>query len=151
MSSNSVVLNTGRQMTVNTDLTKIFVWNNRYENMPFEYDNDTYDDVTIPAGTLMGRIGATQKVVPLESGASDGSEYPVGVLAQDVVILAGDEFDGTVSVCVAGDVNESKVIFDGSDDMDTLVSDRSLRDRIAADTVGIKLVVSDELTGTDNQ
>jgi len=151
VSTNSVSLNTGQQAIIQQDLGKIFVWNNRYENMPYEYENDTYDDVTIPAGTLMGRIGATQKVVPLESGASDGSQYPVGVLAADVVILAGETYDGTVSVCVAGDVVESKVLFDGSDDMDTLVSSRSLRDRIAADTVGIKLVVTTELSGADNE
>jgi hypothetical protein len=35
--------------------------------------------------------------------------------------------------------------------MDTVISARTIRDRIGADTVGIKLVGETELTGYDNQ
>lgn len=147
MSSNSIVLNTGQQAIVNFDVSKIFVWNNRYEKA--DYTNSGYDDVVLAAGTLMGRVSATQEIIPLASGASDGSQYPVGVLAQDITVEGG----ATVSlyICVAGDVVEDKVILDGSDTLSTVISGRSIRDRIAADTVGIKLVPSTELTGYDNQ
>lgn len=151
MSENAITLNTGQQAIITTDLGKIFVWNNRYDKFNYEYENDSYDDVTIPAGTLMGKIAADNVVVPLASGASDGSQYPVGVLAADVVILAGETFDGEITLCVAGDVVESKVILDGSDTMDTVISARTIRDRIGADTVGIKLVESTEMTGYDNE
>lgn len=136
---------------IKSDTTKIFVWDNRYEDGTFDYTNSTYDDVTIPAGTLMGRISADQKLAQLASGASDGSQYPVGILAEDVVVEAGESISNTVSVCVAGDVDETKIVFDGSDDLDTVVSGRSLRDRIGADTVGIKLVGGDQLTAYDNE
>lgn len=147
----TVALNTGQQAIVTTDLTKIFVWGNRYERGAFEYVNSTYDDVTIPAGTVMGRVLVGQALKQLASGASDGSQYPVGVLAEDLTVLAGETFDGNVWICVSGDVDETKLVFDGSDDLDTEVSGRSLRDRLASDTVGIKLVAGDQLTATDNE
>lgn len=147
----SVVSNTGNMAIVQNDLTKIFVWNNRYENGTFEYTNSTYDDVTIQKGSVIGRVLADQTLVLLESGASDGSQYPVGVLAEDIVVEAGESYSATASICVAGDVDESKLNFQGSDDLDTEVSGRSLRDRLASDTVGIKLVGGDQLTAQDNE
>lgn len=148
MSENNTVLNNGQQAITNYDVTKIFVWNNRYDKADYT-NSDLYDPVTLKAGTLLGRIAATGEVVPLKSGASDGSQYPVGILAQDVTVEEGDTVE--VSYCVAGDVVEAKVILDGSDTMDTIISSRTIRDRIAADTVGIKLVGEDQLTGNDNQ
>jgi len=150
MSTIVTTLNTGQQATFDTDLSKIFLWGNRYAKFPYAKTNSTYDDFTLPAGTLMGRISGTNKVIPLASGASDGSKFPVGVLAADVVVLAGESFDGEISLCVAGDVNEDLVLLDGSDTLDTVISDRTLRDRIGADTVGIVLKAVDELTKADN-
>lgn len=146
MSQNTIVLNTGQQAIINTDLSKIFVGNNRTETANFT--NDTYDDITLQAGTLMGRIAATNEITPLTSGASDGSQFPVGVLNQTRVVEAGDTVN--VAICVSGDVVESKVILQGSDTMNTVISGRTIKDRIGADTVGIKLVGSNELTDFDN-
>lgn len=146
MSSNNIVLNTGQQAIINTDLSKIFVGNNRTETA--NYTNDTYDDVILTAGTLMGRISATNEITPLTSAAVDGSQFPVGVLNQTRVVEAGETV--TVAICVSGDVVESKVILQGADVMTTVISGRTIKDRIGADTVGIKLVGSNELTDYDN-
>ena len=97
----------------------------------------------------MGRITASLKLVPVASAAVDGSQFPVGVLKTQVSDLA-DATDATVNVCISGDVVESKVILDGADTMDTIIDARPIKDRIAADTMGIKLVDSFELTGVDN-
>lgn len=148
MSTQEVTLNTGNQLNVNTDSTKIFVWDNRYATGT-STTNSTYDDVTILAGTLLGKVSASQLVKALASGASDGSQYPVGILKEDTVIPAGDS--AVLTFCVEGDVVESKVVLDPSDTMATVISGRSIRDRIGADTVGIKLVGQDQLTGTDNE
>lgn len=147
MSTNTIVLNNGQQAIVNRDLSKIFVWNNRYEKA--NYTNSTYDTVELATGTLMGRISATQEVVPHDASASDGSQYPVGVLAGDYSVEEGDTVE--VYFCVAGDVVANKVILASGDTLSTVISGRSIRDRIAADTVGVKLIESTELTGTDNQ
>lgn len=145
----TVASNTGQMAIINSDTTKIFVGNNRYETATLEYTAS--GDTTFAAGTLIGRVSADQKLLPLASGASDGSQFPVGILVEPLTILDGVTFSDTVTICVAGDVDETKLSFDGSDDLDTVVSGRSLRDRIASDTVGIMLVSGDQLTGTDNQ
>ena len=147
MSTNNQVLNTGQQATTNYDLSKIFIWDNRYSKA--NYTNSGYDSVDLAAGTLMGRISATQEIIPLASGASDGSQYPVGILAQDATVEAGDTVE--LAFCNYGDVVEGKVILDGSDTLDTVIEGRSIRDRIAGDTVGVRLVPSTEMTGEDNQ
>jgi hypothetical protein len=134
-------------LITNFDRSKTFVWNARTETG--NYTNSTYDDVTLLEGTLMGRISASGLLVPLTSGASDGSQFPVGIVLADTTIEAGDT--AVITIVVAGDVVSSKVIFQGSDTLNTVVSGRRLVDRIGADTVGIKLVGDNQLTGQDNQ
>ncbi len=146
-SSNEQVLNTGQQAITNYNTTKIFVGNNRFENG--QYVNSSYDDVTLPGGRLMGRIKTSGKLVPHNSSATDGSQYPVGILNENHVVEAGDT--AQVSICIAGDVVESQVVLYGSDLMSTVIDDKQIRDRIASDTVGIILVGGDELTDYDNQ
>lgn len=147
MSTVSQPLNTGVQATNLYDTSKIFLWNNRYENAL--YNNSAYGSVTLLAGTLMGRVSATGWIKPLASGASDGSQFPVGVLANDVIVDGGAL--ETLAICVSGDVDESKIILQGADTMEVTISSRRLRDRIGADTVGIKLVSGTEMTEYDNQ
>lgn len=148
MSTQTVILNNGQQAILDTDTSKIFLWDNRFETG--NRTNSTYVDENLVAGTVMGRVSATQKLVPLQSDAADGSQTPVGILNKDWVILAG--VTQAVSICVAGDVAEEKLIFTkAGDDLDTVISGRSLRDRIGGDTVGVKLVSSTENTGVDNR
>lgn len=146
--SQEEVLNNGQQSITNTDLSKIFVFNNRYETMSFTND-DVYDDVQLQAGMVMGRIASTNKVVQLVKGASDGSQYPIGVLLNDLLVQEGDTVN--VSVCVSGDVAEEKLIFLSGTALTDVVESKTIRDRIGSDTVGIKLVAATELTGYDNQ
>jgi hypothetical protein len=145
MSSQSVVLNTGQQAIINTERSKIFIWNNRYDSA--DYTNGGGSPVTLAAGTLLGRISATGKVIPLASAAADGSQFPLGILADDYTVAAG----ATVKVYygMAGDVAEEKVILAGSDTLETVVSGQRMRDRITSYT-GIKLVKSTDLTNYDN-
>ena len=145
--SQNIVTNTASQAHINTDTQKIFVFHNRFDN--FEYNNDTYVDVELTAGQLMGEIAATRKIVPVDPTASDGSQNPVGVLANDHTIE-----DGTtkiVSLCVAGDVVENKILLDPDVNLNDVIDGRTLRQRIGSDTVGIKLVGNDDLSAYDNQ
>lgn len=129
------------------DVSKIFVFSNRYESETLL--NASGGVKTFVPGTLMGRVTASGKLVPVASAAVDGSQYPVGILKTSVEDLA-DTGEATVNICIAGDVVESKVVLDGADTMDTIIDARPIKDRIAADTMGIKLVDSFELTGVDN-
>jgi uncharacterized cupredoxin-like copper-binding protein len=147
MSDVTNVLNTGSEQFNNYDRTKLLLGGNDYVKR--DYTNSTYVDVTLSAGQLMGVIAATDKVVPCTSGASDGSQLPIGVLANDVTVEAGETL--FLSICVSGQIAREKVLFSGSDNMDTVVSSRRYEDRILSDTAGIILSEGDELTGFDNQ
>lgn len=147
MSRQDIVLNNGQQMIINQDTKKIFVLNNRYRNDGY-VNNSSYDPITIPAGTLMGRIHATGRLAPVNCAASDGTQFVVGVLAQDLIIAAGGT--SLASVCDQGDVDESMIIFfTPSQGLETVVASRRMRDWIEAQ--GIKLVSATEMTGVDNQ
>jgi hypothetical protein len=116
--------------------------------MPGQIQNsDLYDPVTIPEGTVMGRISATGLLTPLASAAVDGSQYPVGILIGDRTIEEGTTQD--VFVCDDGDVAEEKVILQGADTLDTVVDGRRLRDQLKV--IGVKLIAATEMLNTDNQ
>lgn len=147
MSTATEKLKTQNQLITDFDVSKIFRRNNRFEQEPFE--NTTGAELVIPGGTLVGRVGGTGNLEIMKSAAVDGSQLPLGVTAEESVTLAIGE-TRQINICVSGDVEETKLIFDGADDLDTVVATRPYRDRIGSDTVGIKLVTADELTDFDN-
>ena len=145
MSTYTNVNDTANQTTGQYDRSIIFLGDNSYESQPFKVNAAI---ITLVAGTVMGRIHATGSVIPLVAAAVDGSEIPFGVLAEDVVIPIGDT--PNLSICVEGKVAVEKLIFNAAETIATVVASRRLDDRLAADTVGIKLITSDELTTLDN-
>ena len=147
MSTANEISKTSNTLYTDYDVSKIFVFSNRYEKGVLL--NASGGVKTFNTGTLLGRVTASGKFVPVASGASDGSEIPVGILKTTVTELA-DSSEKSVNICIAGDVVQGKVILDGSDTLDTVIDGRPIKDRIAADTMGIKLVKSSELTGFDN-
>ena len=135
-------------LIANYDTSKIFVRDNQFQTGT--YTNPEGDDVTLLKGTVMGRIASTNKLLPLESTASDGSQFPIGILADNYTV--GYTESATLTFCKAGDVVESKIIFaNGTDTVNTVVSTRTIGDRIQGDSLGINLVGGDQLTNYDNQ
>lgn len=142
-------VNTGQQMITNYDVSKIFLWNNRFENDNY-VNNSNYNPVTLRAGTVMGRVALTNVLVPCDASQIDGSQFPIGILAQDMTISGGQTIKATI--CVSGDVAAGKVIFFTGNTLETIVAGRRMKDRIQSDSVGIKLVFgSTEMTSIDNQ
>ncbi len=139
------VLNTGSQLYTNYSYDKIFIGCNTFENADLTASGS---DVTVEMGTLMGRIHATGKIIPLVAAATDGSQYPLGITAAKYEVLDGAT--QTMSLCVSGEVEETLITLNGAETLDTVVSGRRLRDRIASDTLGIKLRNSTEMTVADN-
>jgi len=146
MSSQSVALNNGQQAIINTDLSKIFLWNRR--SAKGNIANATGAPVTVLEGTVMGRIGATDKLTPFTSAAVDGSQHPIGVLCETYVVPANSNID--VYICDGGDVAAEKLLFQGADTLETVISARRVKDLIVLNT-DLKLVYSTEMTAYDNQ
>jgi hypothetical protein len=130
------------QVAFDYDYSKIFLWDNKYRKINIA--NASGSDLVLTAGMLIGAVGGTYQVY--KSGTSNISV--VGILAESVTIVNGTNAD--VDICVSGRVNSSKLVFDGTDALTTVVSNRTIQDRLAADTLGIEVAVSDELTKTDN-
>lgn len=143
----TVQLNQGNFAIIDYDLREIFVRDNLFEEG--EFLNDTGALASFAAGTLLGRLSGTGQLVVLESAAADGSQFPVGVLAEPITDLA-DAGTQVVSMCINGDVAEDFLVLQGGDTLDTVIADRQIRDRIKADTLGVRLVAGDELTDFDN-
>jgi len=121
---------------------KMVIHGGRYETAT--YTNGTGSEVTLPKGTLLGRISASNKVQPLASAAVDGSQFPVGILNESITVADGASYD--LSMVIAGEVDASFLSLDGSDTLATVVSGRTIGDRIKSDTLGILLVDADELS-----
>lgn len=146
MTEITTTLDTANQLNINRDDSIIFLWDNRFQ--PEVYTNTSGGDLTLPGGTVMGRIAATGLLLPLKSAAIDGSQYPVGILSETVTVI--DTESANVSICTGGDVAEGKLVFDGGDTLATIVDGKQLKDRIAGDNLGIKLVPSTDLSAYDN-
>lgn len=149
MSNVNQALNTGSQATNNYDLSKIFVYNNRYETETI--NNSEYDPMTIKAGTVMGRIAGTKNVWPCVASATDGSQHPIGVIAADVSILDGTSLN--VPICISGDVVKEKIIMwnTPTDTLDTVLVSRQRIYRDLINDLGIKVVPGTDNTYLDNQ
>lgn len=148
MSSASIRINTGQQVTTDYEIGKIFLFQNRYENDSI-IQNFGYSTISLLAGTVMGRVSATGYLYPSRADANDGTQFPVGVLAQDVIALAAGATQ-RVSICIAGDVAQEKLIFTFGGNINQLVSGKMYRDRIQTDSAGIILRPSSEMTDYDN-
>lgn len=155
MSKNSIVFQNSNQMFVNTDLTKIFVFNDDfYSNQDTLYFNNTGNPAaTIPEGTVLGRITATGYLTPWVSSANDGSERPFGVLVGDVAVEYGEVYQQDCTVCIRGNVAARLLGLQGSDTITTKIVNGieagvTLRDSLTGK--GFKLIQSEQNTFPDN-
>ena len=128
------------QITSDYDFTKLFLFNNKFRSVSITPSGEL--EITI--GTLIGQVSGVYQVY--KSGTSNISF--VGIAAETQTIA--DAVAGTVNLCISGKVNEDELVFDSTDDLDTVVSYIPIRDRIGASSVGIELVTSDELSKFDN-
>lgn len=109
-------------------------------------------ETTFPIGTVVGRVSASGKLIPLASAASDGSQYPIGILVRDYTVDASSEITNSTVAIACEQVDASKLTLDGSDTLDTIVPNAdgsTIRDLIHARTQ-LLLVDATELSKTDN-
>jgi len=146
MSIVTTTLNTRSQLNSNFDFTKLFIFENNYKKADFT--NSTGGDVVLTIGMLVGKITASGKLLQLKSAAVDGSQLPVGVLAENITVP--DTVTVQLTYCVGGHVNENLLVFDGADTLDTVVSAKTLGDRLIGDTLGIYPTPASANTKPDN-
>lgn len=141
------VLTTENQSITNYDYSKIFLTN-------FKQGNGVIDnagaELELVIGTMIGRIAATGKLAVMKSASTDGSQLPLGILARDYTLGAAST-DNSIAYATECKVDESKLTFDGTDDLTTVVGDKNYRDHITGGTEDIKLESVGEFFKYDNQ
>lgn len=156
MSEINTVLQTGSQLTTNYDRSKIFLGGNRFKTGSFK--NIGAEEITLVAGTLIAKVTAntieTDNVIgylrEYDSGDEEGGAIPVGILAQEIKVGAGETVEN-VNYCIAGDYDlDALVLPNGSDTLDTVVNGKAIREHIIAETQLIGVSV-DQLSAYDNQ
>ena len=90
-----------------------------------EFTNKTVTvpaDTTLSGGTVLGEIAASGKLAQFKSGNTNGTEIPCYVLIQDVANTTDASADfANICVMQIGLMAENKLIFDGEDDLATIV------------------------------
>lgn len=143
-------INTSNQVTADYDYEKLLLGDNIVKLVTFV--NDTGAELSISEGLVLGRItdaGANNlKIKAFDSTNTDGSQNILGVLMNDYTLAIAEEF--SVGVIVSGKVNSNKVSLSGTDTLDTIVSGKTIGDRIMSDTLGVNMVESTDLAFYDN-
>jgi hypothetical protein len=136
----------GGMRVTNYSTEKLPIFDNTFLKGTFE-NTDAYE-TTLAIGTVMGRISATGNLVPFDADSSDGSQFPIAVLASTYLVDAGDEKE--VACIASGEINANMLVFvDVADSLDTVVDSRQVRDHLQL--AGFTLRFPDELSLLDNQ
>jgi hypothetical protein len=157
MSSQDIVNTGSNQLFANTDISQIFLGMQQSENESY-VNNSSYDPISLPAGTVMGRITGTDITIPWRNDVTDGSQYPIGILMADLEIDAGDTVKAPI--CVRGRVAAEKVVANQLSNQSVsttlqlqITSFRgsgTTRLKDALESIGIHLIYSTEMTAFDN-
>ena len=142
---------TDSQIVTDYDRRKIGLGNNITESGK---TIEPSEELVIKKNQLIGRVSAAagvsgdEGITVLKSGASDGSQIPLGIAMQDYVVPVSTQ--AVVSYYISGKVDAALIELDGSDTLATVVSGKTIRDRIKSDTLGLNPVNVIEHTGFDN-
>lgn len=138
-------------LITNYNYEQLFIGRNLYNSAT--YTNSTGSAVTIPMGRLVGRVLATDLILPQVATAVDGSEQPIGIVQEAVTVADGES--ATVFYCYAGDINQNAVIFNTGETLATVVRTVStgggtLGDLITRNTT-LNLYPTIQISALDNQ
>lgn len=83
----------------------------KYTTRRINYANISGALETVLPGTVMGRVDATGKLVPMKSDASDGSQQPVCILLDSLESIAIAGTVDNVLVCSGGQIDKNLLVF----------------------------------------
>lgn len=141
-------LTTENQSITNYDYSQLFLTNFKTVRGTIAASGA---DIDLEIGQIIGRIAATGKLAISKSASNDGSEIPLGICLKEGTVEDGDELE--FAIAVTGKVDASKLVFNGTDTVDTEVTsqNRTFGDLIPASTEGIELENVEQLSNYDNQ
>lgn len=101
-----------------------------------QYDNSSlyfkamfdYETIVVPAnttfklGTVLGEISNNGKLTQFKSQNNDGSEIPMAILNKELINNTENEIEfSNISVIVNGEINSNKLIFNATDNSNTII------------------------------
>lgn len=143
-------------LTTNFDTSKIWLGDNEY--ITAEYTNSTGSEVELAEGRLMGRVFATNKVLPQAAASTDGSQLPFAVLKGSYTVANGAT--ATVWLCVKGLVDRNMISLASGNTLATALTvtdsgsatvPQGTIEDVLRSRGNIYLIASEELTSQDNQ
>lgn len=145
MSDVTVITQTNNQMTTNYDVSKFALGNNTFIKANY---TDSGSGSTLAQGTIMGRVASTGKVVVLNPSATDGSQYPVGVVVETITVAASATVE--LTLVNRGLIDSSKLIFVGGDQAYSTQTDKYTITAVLFGDAGnsLKYTVAVDGTGT---
>lgn len=135
----TVKIQTNNMLSTEYDFSKFLLGDNSF------IQATAGSSTSLLEGMVMGRISASGLVIPCVHGATDGSQYPVGIAIIDQTVVSSTT---EVNLVNKGRVAVSKINFSTATTLDSVVGDRRLRDWI--NDLGIVLSSGTELTEYDN-
>ncbi len=105
------------QLATSYDNSQVFLGKNHFDTA--SYTNSSGGAVVLTEGRLMGRVLADNKVQPQVSSATDGSEFPRMICADNVTVADGATV--TLNICTKGRINQNKITFGGADTLATAI------------------------------
>lgn len=138
----------GGQTITSIDNSELALGSNEF--ITAEYTNGTGSEITIPEGTVFGRITTGKKAAILSYDATDGSKNPLGVLYNGIagskVVAIGATVE--ITLITKGDIDGSKLAFASDTTVDSVVDGVILSDRL--NQIGLNIQSINQLTKLDN-
>lgn len=143
MSTVTQVESTNNKLVTNYDTSKFLLGFNTFIKATHTAGGT---DSVLTEGLVMGRIQATSKVVPLDSAAVDGSQFPVGVLIEAKTVAANAT--STLNLVKSGRLDAAKITLKAGTALTDDIEGRQLQDLL---DLMFDLSTAIELTKVDNQ
>ena len=107
--------------------------------------NATGSDITLYSGTLIGITTADQTIGKVVASAgNDGSQKPQCLVCYDTVIAAGES--ESVLVGFDGSIYADKIVLDGTDTLDTVITQEGISIRAAIQSYNSNISIVDAAT-----
>lgn len=140
---------TKNQATYDLDRSKLLVFGNSFIQ-DATYRNVSGGAESVAEGQLMGVIKTSGKWTVCKSGASDGSEIPRGIFLDTLTDIADVTDVSNVTLVNGGKVNVAKLVFNGTDTLDTNVGNVRMEDLLIANCKDLELVTINDDSIADN-
>lgn len=146
----TTVINDENFLSTNYDYTKIFIWDNKGAQRTFL--NNTGATASFAPGTLLALKSDTNQWVPLLSTNTNNAEnIPAAILRTPISDLNDSATVDDVSGVISGDVARDKVVFQSTDNYETVIAEGNNRSiELLLNYLGIVVRESRSLTEFDN-